>query len=48
MPARLIWDFRIAYLAELGLMRATLGVVFGLLATRKQVPTADPHGALTA
>ena len=47
MPARLIWDFRIAYLAELGLMWATLGVVFGLLATRKQAPTADPHGAVT-
>ncbi|NYI77038.1 putative cobalt transporter CbtA [Nocardioides panzhihuensis] len=43
MPAKLIWDFRIAYLAQLGLMWATLGMVFGLLLTprRARVPTGS-------
>lgn len=36
MPAKLIWDFRIAYLAQLGLMWATLGMVFGLLVTPRR------------
>lgn len=31
MPAALIWDFRLASLAQLGAMWATLGLVFGLL-----------------
>jgi predicted cobalt transporter CbtA len=31
MPAALIWDFRIASLAQLGTMWATLGLTFGLL-----------------
>lgn len=36
MPAKLIWDFRIAYLAQLGLMWATLGMVFGLLVSPRR------------
>jgi len=31
MPAALIWDFRLASLAQLGVLWATLGAVFGLL-----------------
>jgi predicted cobalt transporter CbtA len=33
VPAALIWDFRLASLAQLGAMWATLGLVFGLLVT---------------
>jgi len=33
VPANLIWDFRLASLAQLGTLWATLGLVFGLLVT---------------
>lgn len=48
MPAKLIWDFRIAYLAELGLMWATLGVVFGLLISPQRDKAAAVLEASTA
>lgn len=35
VPPALIWDFRLASLAQLGAMWATLGLVFGLLVTRQ-------------
>jgi predicted cobalt transporter CbtA len=35
VPPALIWDFRLASLAQLGVMWATLGLVFGLLVTPK-------------
>jgi len=35
VPAALIWEFRLASLAQLATMWATLGLVFGLLVTRR-------------
>jgi predicted cobalt transporter CbtA len=37
--ADLIWDFRLASLAQLGVMWGTLGLVFGLLLERATVPS---------
>jgi len=46
--ADLIWDFRLASLLQLGSMWAVLGVLFGVLATRRTTAVAEnPEPALT-
>ena len=41
VPPALIWDFRLASLAQLGAMWATLGLVFGLLVAPREKATRD-------
>ncbi|MDR7273887.1 CbtA family protein [Catenuloplanes atrovinosus] len=49
VPARLIWDFRVASLAELTAMWATMGAVLGLLLTpRTGGPAARADGSTSA
>jgi predicted cobalt transporter CbtA len=38
VPASLLWDFRLASLAQLTVMWLTLGLVFGLLMERAAAP----------
>jgi predicted cobalt transporter CbtA len=38
VPAALLWDFRLASLAQLATMWLTLGLVFGLLLERLAAP----------
>jgi predicted cobalt transporter CbtA len=47
MPAVLIWDFRLASLAQLGVLWAVLGLVFGLLVSPrvKAARAAEPVAA---
>lgn len=42
VPAALIWDFRLASLAQLGTMWAVLGLVFGLLVDRERSAPREP------
>jgi predicted cobalt transporter CbtA len=42
VPAALIWDFRTASLAQLATMWGVLGIVFGLLATRRTSEVREP------
>jgi len=42
VPADLLWDFRLASLAQLASMWATLGLVFGLLLEARAARTAVP------
>ncbi|MGI5215594.1 CbtA family protein, partial [Plantactinospora sp. CA-290183] len=47
VPAQLLWEFRLASLAELAALWATLGLAFGLLLTagrtRARLPDATVH-----
>lgn len=46
VPAALLWDFRVASLAQLGAMWLVLGLVFGVLTGRRPAGQAAPaHGA---
>lgn len=48
VPASLIWNFRIASLAELGFMWLFLGATFGWLSTPREAKTAGfPHAVST-
>lgn len=42
VPADLVWDFRLASLAQLAVMWSVLAVVFGLLTTRAPAARRDP------
>ena len=45
VPAALVWDFRLASLAQLAAMWSVMGVVFGLLATRQTSPAREAEPA---
>lgn len=48
VPADLIWDFRLASLAQLGAMWAVLGVVFGLLVSPRTRSRATENATVAA
>jgi predicted cobalt transporter CbtA len=48
VPADLLWDFRLASLAQLASMWATLGLVFGLLLDARAEQAAVPEPGSTA
>lgn len=43
VPADLVWEFRVASLAQIGLMWVTLGAAFAWLGQQRTVATRTPH-----